>query len=142
MSSTATLTRLPTADWQADIRAARITTAQLLDAVGITPETLPYGLDFTPDFALKVPPHYLSLITPGDPHDPLLRQVLARAEERLDVPGTSTDPLHEADFTAGARHHPQIWQPRAADGQRRLRHPLPLLLPPPQRLWRCRAAAG
>ena len=95
----ATLASLPATDWQADIRAARLTTAQLLDAVGITPETLPYSLDLTPDFALKVPPHYLSLITRGDPHDPLLRQVLARAEERLDIAGTSTDPLHEADFT-------------------------------------------
>jgi EF-P beta-lysylation protein EpmB len=96
--SLATLASPPATDWQADLRAARLTMAQLLDAVGITPEALPYGLDLAPDFALKVPPHYLSLITRGDPHDPLLRQVLARAEERLDASG-STDPLHEAEFT-------------------------------------------
>jgi EF-P beta-lysylation protein EpmB len=97
--SSATLARLPATDWQADLRAARLTTAQLLAALGLVAEDLPYGLDPAPDFALKVPPHYLSLITRGDPHDPLLRQVLARAEERLDTAG-STDPLHEADFTA------------------------------------------
>jgi EF-P beta-lysylation protein EpmB len=85
-------------DWQAELRAARLTTAELLAAVGLSAEDLPYGLDTTPDFALKVPPHYLSLITRGDAHDPLLRQVLARAEERLDRSG-STDPLEEADFT-------------------------------------------
>jgi EF-P beta-lysylation protein EpmB len=94
----ATLARLPAADWQADLRAARLTTAQLLAALGLVAEDLPYGLDTAPDFALKVPPHYLSLITPGDPHDPLLRQVLARAEERLE-PAGSTDPLEEARFT-------------------------------------------
>jgi EF-P beta-lysylation protein EpmB len=106
MSSAATLTRLPTpslatADWQAETRAARLTAADLLAAVGLSAADLPYGLDLAPDFALKVPPHFLSLIRRGDPRDPLLLQVLARADERLDTPGSSTDPLEEADFTAG-----------------------------------------
>jgi EF-P beta-lysylation protein EpmB len=99
MSLTATLTRLPTADWQSETRAARISAADLVTAVGLTAADLPYGLDVAPDFALKVPPHFLSLIRRGDPQDPLLLQVLARADERLDTPGSSSDPLDEAQFT-------------------------------------------
>jgi EF-P beta-lysylation protein EpmB len=104
MSLTAALIRLPTpmnsnGDWQAETRAARLSAADLLAAVGLTTADLPYGLDLAPDFALKVPPHFLSLIGRGDPRDPLLLQILARADERLDTPGTSTDPLEEAQFT-------------------------------------------
>lgn len=99
MSPTATLTRLPNTDWQAETRAARISATDLLAAVGLTAADLPYGLDLAPNFALKVPPHFLSLIRRGDPFDPLLLQVLARADERLDTPGTTADPLDEADFT-------------------------------------------
>ncbi|WP_426165737.1 KamA family radical SAM protein [Sandarakinorhabdus sp. DWP1-3-1] len=89
----------PPADWQADYRAARLTAADLLDRVGLTGADLPYGLAPAPDFALKVPPHFLSLIRRGDPHDPLLLQVLARADELVDDPALLTDPLEEAGFT-------------------------------------------
>ena len=85
-------------DWRADYRAAAMTSAELLARVGLTAATLPYAIAETP-FPVRVPPHYLSLIRSGEPHDPLLRQVLARAEELRDTPGTSTDPLAEAGFT-------------------------------------------
>jgi EF-P beta-lysylation protein EpmB len=48
-------------------------------------------------FPLLVPRPYLARITPGDPTDPLLVQVLPRAEETVDVPGFRADPLGEAD---------------------------------------------
>ncbi|PZN97343.1 MAG: EF-P beta-lysylation protein EpmB [Alphaproteobacteria bacterium] len=86
-------------DWQADYRAARLTAADLLDRVGLTAADLPYGLAPAPDFALKAPPHFLSLVRRGDPHDPLLLQVLARADELVDDPALLTDPLDEASFT-------------------------------------------
>ena len=74
-----------------------MTSAALLASLGLDAATLPYAIVET-DFAVRVPPHFRSLITPGDPFDPLLLQVLARADELVDVPGTSTDPLAEAGF--------------------------------------------
>ncbi|WP_310496406.1 KamA family radical SAM protein [Sandarakinorhabdus sp.] len=88
--------------WQNDIRAARLPLKALLDRLGLDAAMLPYGVIADPAFAMMVPPHTLSLIRPGDARDPLLLQVLARADEQ--VPGkriTSRDPLAEAGFTAG-----------------------------------------
>ncbi|MFZ4689172.1 MAG: KamA family radical SAM protein [Polymorphobacter sp.] len=87
------------AAWQDDYRAARLTTAELLAHVGLNVADLPYGLAPAPDFALKVPPHFRSLIRRGDPHDPLLLQVLARADELVDDPARLADPLDEQNFT-------------------------------------------
>lgn len=85
------------ADWQADYRAASMTAADLLACVGLTPADVAIGDGA--GFPVKVPPHFLSLIRPGDPEDPLLRQVLARAEE---AHGEGvTDPLQEEAFRAG-----------------------------------------
>jgi EF-P beta-lysylation protein EpmB len=87
------------ADWQDDYRAARLTTAELLARVGLAAADLPYGLAPSVDFAVKVPPHFLSLIGRGDPRDPLLLQVLARADELVEDPALLTDPLGEQSFT-------------------------------------------
>jgi EF-P beta-lysylation protein EpmB len=87
-----------TADWQAQQRAARISTAALLTRLGLSPTDFPAGVVSAPHFPLSVPPHFLSLIRPGDPRDPLLLQVLARGEEELPQPGRLTDPLDEAGF--------------------------------------------
>ncbi len=48
------------------------------------------------DFPLLVPHPWLARIVPGDPHDPLLLQVLPRAEELAEVPHFQRDPLGEA----------------------------------------------
>lgn len=74
--------------------------AELVAGVGLDIASLPYGIADN-SFATRVPPHYLSLIRRGDPHDPLLLQVLALADELIDTPGTSTDPLAEQAFFAG-----------------------------------------
>ncbi len=87
-------------DWQAQQRAARISSADLLAAVGLSAADFPAGVIAAPEFPLSVPPHFLSLIRPGDRHDPLLRQVLARGEEAAPQPGRLTDPLAEADYRA------------------------------------------
>jgi EF-P beta-lysylation protein EpmB len=47
------------------------------------------------DFPLLVPQPYLNRIRKGDPYDPLLRQILPRAEERTPTPGFLVDPLDE-----------------------------------------------
>lgn len=56
-------------------------------------------------FGLRVPRHYLARIRPGDPHDPLLRQVLPAAAELLDT-GGSTDPVgdHASSLGHGVLH--------------------------------------
>jgi EF-P beta-lysylation protein EpmB len=92
---------VPASAWQYDVRAAATTGAVLLARLGLRPDDLPHGIAPAPDFPLKVPPHFLSQIQPGNPADPLLRQVLALAEEDWPQPGTSTDPLAEAGFGAG-----------------------------------------
>ncbi|MDI5890824.1 EF-P beta-lysylation protein EpmB [Halomonas rhizosphaerae] len=48
-------------------------------------------------FEVRVPEAYLARIRPGDPSDPLLRQVLPLAEEALVAPGYVADPLEEAE---------------------------------------------
>jgi EF-P beta-lysylation protein EpmB len=47
-------------------------------------------------FPLLVPRGFVALMTPGDPADPLLRQVLPLFEEGVEAPGFSADPLTEA----------------------------------------------
>jgi EF-P beta-lysylation protein EpmB len=67
--------------------------------LALDPAILPAALPAARDFPLKVPRSYARRIRPGDPFDPLLHQVLSRAEELEVVPGYSTDPLDEADHT-------------------------------------------
>ena len=88
------------ADWQAQQRAARLTTGGLLEIIGLSAADFPAGVVTDPAFPLSVPPHFLAQINHGDPHDPLLLQVLARGEELLPQPGRLTDPLEEADYRA------------------------------------------
>lgn len=50
-------------------------------------------------FALRVPRPYLSRIAPADPRDPLLLQVLPRAEEHQAAAHELPDPLQEQQFS-------------------------------------------
>ena len=52
------------------------------------------------EFALRVPEPYLLRMQPGNPNDPLLRQVLPLGEELQDQPGYVTDPLGEQHSNA------------------------------------------
>jgi L-lysine 2,3-aminomutase len=49
-------------------------------------------------FPLLAPRGFVARMRPGDPRDPLLRQVLPLAEEEAEVPGYTADPLSEATF--------------------------------------------
>ena len=53
------------------------------------------SVDQSPDFPVRVPEPFVTRIVPGDPHDPLLRQVLAVTDERHAMPGFVKDPLDE-----------------------------------------------
>jgi EF-P beta-lysylation protein EpmB len=46
-------------------------------------------------FSLKVPLPFIQKMEKGNPHDPLLRQVLPLGQEEQDVPGFISDPLGE-----------------------------------------------
>ncbi|MCA9229272.1 MAG: EF-P beta-lysylation protein EpmB [Planctomycetales bacterium] len=47
-------------------------------------------------FSIFVPPSYLSRIRPGDPRDPLLRQVMPVVDEAVVVPNFTTDPVGDS----------------------------------------------
>lgn len=55
------------------------------------------SVDQSPDFPVRVPEPFVTRMVPGDPHDPLLRQVLAVSDERHAMPGFVKDPLDELD---------------------------------------------
>ncbi len=78
-------------DWRR-LQADLITdVAALCEHLGLDPARLPDGVDADSDF-LRVPRRYLDRIEPGNPDDPLLRQVLASGRERETVPGYGADP--------------------------------------------------
>jgi len=52
-------------------------------------------------FPLRVPRYYADLMTPGDPDDPLLRQVLPDSAELTSPPGYGTDPTGDSHALAG-----------------------------------------
>lgn len=80
-----------TATWQAELAQAISDPAELLDFLELTPELLPAALVSAKDFSLRVPRGYVARMQKGDPHDPLLRQVLPLGEEQLTVAGFTND---------------------------------------------------
>jgi EF-P beta-lysylation protein EpmB len=83
--------------WQAEIRMAIRDAGELCRRLGLPPELARSGAAGAGDFPVFVPPSYLARIRPGDPNDPLLRQVLPLAEEADEVPGFSADPVGDGD---------------------------------------------
>ncbi|NKN34634.1 EF-P beta-lysylation protein EpmB [Marichromatium bheemlicum] len=90
-----------TQDWKLALRQAITETADLLAALDLERDRLP-PLDPDPrPFGLRVPRAFVALMRPGDPDDPLLRQVLPLASERLVVPGFAADPVDDAAADQG-----------------------------------------
>ncbi|MGL4723834.1 MAG: EF-P beta-lysylation protein EpmB [Scandinavium sp.] len=58
-------------------------------------ENLLAGRDAKRLFPLRVPRAFAARMKPGDPNDPLLKQVLTSQQEFVAAPGFSTDPLEE-----------------------------------------------
>lgn len=86
-------------DWHRQQADLITDVGELCTLLGIQPEELPGGADATSPFPLRVPRRYLALIEPGNPADPLLRQVIATGAERDEVPGYGADPLAEGEHT-------------------------------------------
>lgn len=79
-------------EWQTALAQAITDPLELLDYLGLTPQQFAFPQP-RPRFPLRVPRGYAARMRKGDPHDPLLRQVLPLAEEDRDTPGFGSDPV-------------------------------------------------
>lgn len=86
-------------NWQAQLAGAIRDPHALCRRLGLDPAWLPGASAGHGLFEVRVPEAYLSRIHPGDPYDPLLRQVLPLEEEQRTSTGFVNDPLAEADHT-------------------------------------------
>ena len=96
------------AEWQKVLRNAFRQPDALLAYLGIPASA--FNLDSEPDFALLVPEPFAARMKPGDPADPLLRQVLPSLQERERVPGFVKDPLGEDDSALSFQRAPALIQ--------------------------------
>lgn len=85
------------ATWQQLLREAIRDPDDLITALGLSDGLRPGAQAAGRLFPLLVPRGFAALMTPGDPADPLLRQVLPLGDECESVPGYVADPLHEGD---------------------------------------------
>ena len=81
-------------DWQLAMKRAIRSQAELRRFLGIPEDR---RADQAEGFPTFVPLELASRIRPGDPEDPILRQVLAQAEELVEVPGYGADPVGDLD---------------------------------------------
>ena len=86
-------------DWQRQQADLVTDPAELLALLELAVSDLPASLAAARDFPLRVPRSYIALMAKGDPHDPLLRQVLSVPAELEAVPGYGADPLEEEEHT-------------------------------------------
>jgi EF-P beta-lysylation protein EpmB len=96
-------TALPTqpADWKRAWREAITDSNELLALLGLDASRV--RLAPTPDgvFGLRVPRGYVARMRRGDPHDPLLRQVLPLSDEHARVPGFALDAVGDLSARVG-----------------------------------------
>ena len=82
--------------WQQELARAITAPEELLVATGLGTEWLPAARAAARLFPLRVPHGFVARMRRGDPHDPLLRQVLPLAEECLTAPDFAADPVGDA----------------------------------------------
>lgn len=88
-----------TQGWQAQLSGAVRDPHALLARLGLNESWLPGAKAGHESFEIRVPDAYLARMRHGDPHDPLLRQVLPLESEADAVSGFINDPLEEAAHT-------------------------------------------
>ena len=102
----------PVANWQRALGDAVSSVGELLDLLGLAPESLPAHLRpaaaAAREFPLRVPRGFAARMRPGDPSDPLLLQVLPTAAELVAAPGYTADPLAEVDEAAATSPVPGV----------------------------------
>lgn len=82
-----------TASWQEVLAGSIRDPEELLALLDLNPDQLAGALAATRGFPLRVPRPYLERIERGNPHDPLLLQILPTGREQLAVPGYGRDPV-------------------------------------------------
>lgn len=85
--------------WQRQLSNAIRDPAELCRRLGLDSSWLDGARRGDRLFEVRVPEAYLARIRPGDPDDPLLRQVLPLAAEGAEQPGYVADPLQEAEHS-------------------------------------------
>lgn len=93
--------RRESASWQAQLAGAVRDPRELCRRLGLDDAWLPGAEAGHRLFEVRVPEAFLSRMVPGDPRDPLLRQVLPLGDEAATLPGFVADPLAEAEHTQG-----------------------------------------
>ena len=92
--------------WRSELKVAFRTSHALLQHLGLPADAADDALPF----ATLVPRGYAARMETGNPHDPLLKQVLTTAQERLQVVGFESDPLLETDEGLGFTLAPGLLQ--------------------------------
>lgn len=81
--------------WQQEIAQSICSIDELLRFVGLRASQLDVDAQATKSFGLRVPRSFAERMQRGNPHDPLLLQVLPQRDELMMFPGYSCDPLSE-----------------------------------------------
>jgi len=90
-----------TKNWQQQLADAFNTIEDLCGYLQLPFEELPVSVAATRNFPLRVPLSFAACMEKGNPHDPLLRQVLPVNDELLTYPGFNNDPV--GDLPAAAQ---------------------------------------
>lgn len=93
----------PSEGWRASMRAAFRRLDELCRFLQLQADLATSGLTAADSFPLFVPREFAAKMQPGDPHDPLLRQVLPVKQETFPAEGFTANPVgdHEATLTPG-----------------------------------------
>jgi lysine 2,3-aminomutase len=87
------------ASWQDALKDAVRDPQELLRLLELPLSVMDGANDSDDDFPLLVPRGFVARMRPGDPADPLLRQVLPVVDESQDIPGFVADPVDDAAAT-------------------------------------------
>ena len=82
----------PQAGWQRRLAQGPRNARDLLERLGLPISLVPSTL-VESDFPFRVPPGFVDRMRPGDPDDPLLRQILPTPAETRPAPGFVSDPV-------------------------------------------------
>ena len=82
-----------TKNWQQQLAEAFHTIEDLCRYLHLSPNDLPVSTAAAENFPIRVPLSFAACMQKGDPHDPLLRQVLPVKDELIAYPGFSNDPV-------------------------------------------------
>ena len=85
--------------WQTSMRRALRDPVQLCRTLSLPDDYQPAAQRAAGLFPLFAPWEYIARMRTGDPHDPLLRQVLPLDQELDDVPGFTSDPVGDRSAT-------------------------------------------